>query len=105
MKYKVIAVESDYEEVVTGTCELCMSTEYINRGFIILEDENGRKVDIPLWNYYGCGYYDEIYINNIVDFSAWLQEQDMNQLLMMNFIDWKNFLNYIKRDLISPFSL
>ena len=41
MKYKVIAVESDYEEVETGTCELCMSTEYINNGFLILEDENG----------------------------------------------------------------
>ena len=36
MKYKVIDVETDYEEVVTGTCELCMSTEYINRGSIIL---------------------------------------------------------------------
>lgn len=81
MKYKVIDVESDYEEVVTGTCELCMSTEYINHGFLILEDEKGVKFYIPLWNYYGCGYYDEIYINNIVDFSAWLQEQDIEPIV------------------------
>ena len=30
MKYKVIDVESDYEEVETGTCELCMGTAYID---------------------------------------------------------------------------
>lgn len=30
MKYKVIDVETDYEEVVTGTCELCMSQNILN---------------------------------------------------------------------------
>ena len=92
MKYKVIAVESDYEEVVTGTCELCMSTEYINHGFIILEDENGRKVDIPLWK-----YYDEIYINNIVDFSAWLQEQDIEPITDDEFYRLEELLELYKK--------
>ena len=96
MKYKVIAVESDYEEVVTGTCELCMSTEYINHGFIILEDENGRKVDIPLWKYYGWGYYDEIYINNIVGFSAWLQEQDIEPIVDDEFYRLEELLELYK---------
>lgn len=80
MKYKVIDVESDYEEVETGTCELCMGTAYIDCGYIILEDERGIDIDIPLSVYSGWGCYDELYIDNVVDFSAWLQEQDIEPL-------------------------
>lgn len=78
-------------------CELCMSTEYINHGFIILEDENGVKFYIPLWNYYGCGYYDEIYINNIVDFSAWLQEQDIEPITDDEFYRLEELLELYKK--------
>ena len=104
MKYKVIDVESDYEEVVTGTCELCMSTAYIDCGTLILADENGIEVYIPLFMSLGWGDYDELYIDNVVDFSAWYKNKILNQLLMINFIDLKNLLNYIKRD-NSPFCL
>ena len=97
MKYKVIDVETDYEEVVTGTCELCMSTEYINHGSIILEDENGTEVYIPLFNSLGWGYYDEIYINNIVDFSAWLQEQDIEPIVNDEFYRLEELLELYKK--------
>lgn len=80
MKYKVIAIESDYEEVETGTCELCMGTDYIDCGSVILEDENDDTLTIPLSISLGWGMYDELYIDNVVDFSAWLQEQDIEPL-------------------------
>lgn len=93
MKYKVIALESDYEEVETGTCELCMGTDYIDCGSLILEDENGQKVDIPLSFYCGWGMYDELYIDNVVDFSAWLQEQDIEPLQDGDFYRLETLIN------------
>jgi len=80
MKYKVIAIESEYREVETGTCELCMGTDYIDCGSVILEDENDDTLTIPLSISLGWGMYDELYIDNVVDFSAWLQEQDIEPL-------------------------
>lgn len=93
MKYKVIALESDYEEVETGTCELCMGTDYIDCGSIILEDENGQKVDIPLSIYCGWGMYDELYIDNVVNFSAWLAQQDIKPLIDGDFGRLETLIN------------
>ena len=99
MKYKVIDVESDYEEVVTGTCELCMSTACINVGQLIVEDENGTEVYIPLYQPLGWGDYDELYIDNIVDFSAWLQEQDIEPIVDDKFYRLEELLELYKKGL------
>ena len=97
MKYKVIDVESDYEEVVTGTCELCMSTACIDCGTLILEDENGFEVHIPLFMSLGWGDYDELYIDNVVDFSAWLQEQDIEPIVDDKFYRLEELLELYKK--------
>lgn len=99
MKYKVIDVETDYEEVVTGTCELCMSTACINVGQLILEDENGTEVYIPLFMSLGWGDYDELYIDNVVDFSAWLQEQDIEPIVDDKFYRLEELLELYKKGL------
>ena len=57
-----------------------MGTAYIDYGSIILEDENDDTLTIPLSISLGWGMYDELYIDNVVDFSAWLQEQDIEPL-------------------------
>lgn len=76
MKYKVIAYRSDYQKEQTGTCELCFGTAWVENGSITVEDKNGKETEIELtvWDW---GDYDTIYIDNVVNFSAWLQEREV----------------------------
>lgn len=79
MKYKVIDLHSNYQYVQTGTCDFCFGTAYVDEGSLVLEDENKNRFDIDLtvWDW---GDYDTIDIDNVVDFSAWLQTQDVEPL-------------------------
>lgn len=75
MKYKVVDYVSNVEEVEFGTCELCFHTGYAEQGHLVIEDELGKKEDIPLyqWDWGDCY---EIYIDNVVDFSHWLSQKN-----------------------------
>jgi hypothetical protein len=79
MKYKVIAYRSDYQKEQTGTCELCFGTAWVENGSITVEDETGKTTEIKLteWNW---DDYDTIYIDNVVNFSAWLQEREVETI-------------------------
>lgn len=79
MKYKVIDYVSDIQEKETGTCELCFGTAWVENGSITVEDENGTetKIDLTVWDW---GDYCTIYIDNVVKFSAWLQERDVEPI-------------------------
>lgn len=79
MKYKVIEYNSDVRKEQTGTCELCFGTAWVENGSITVEDENGKttKIDLTWWSW---GDYFTIYIDNVVDFSAWLQERDVEPI-------------------------
>lgn len=79
MKYKVIDYVSDVQEEQTGTCELCFGTAMVENGSITVEDENGKATEISL-TWWSWGDYDTIYIDNVVDFSAWLQERDVEPI-------------------------
>ena len=79
MKYKVIDVVSDVQEVEVGTCELCFSTTEADVGNLILEDENQTRVEVPL-SVYNYDHYSGLNLPNVVDFSAWLQEHDVPEL-------------------------
>ena len=88
MKYRIIDMVSDYQEVQTGTCELCFGTAYVDEGHIVLEDEKGKKyeVNITEWDW---GDYTSIEIDNIVDFNAWLINQDLtNEWFDKNLEGW-----------------
>ncbi|HGP9410551.1 TPA: hypothetical protein ACL7E7_001200 [Streptococcus pneumoniae] len=80
MKYKVTEYHSDFQEEQTGTCELCFSTAWVENGSITVEDENGTETEIYLtvWDW---GDYDTIYIDNVVNFSAWLQEREVDPII------------------------
>lgn len=73
---KVIDAGSDPEWVEYGTCDLCFSTGVADNPWLELEYPDGQTetVDIYYWDW---GDYNEAYVGNIVDFSAWLQEQDV----------------------------
>lgn len=79
MKYKVTEYNSYFKEEQTGTCDLCFSTAWVENGSITVEDENGNETKIKLtaWEW-GC--YSTIYIDNVVNFSAWLQEREVEPI-------------------------
>lgn len=76
MKYKVTGYHSDFQKETTGTCELCFGTAWVENGSITVEDKNGKQTEIKL-TYWDWGDYDTIYIENVVNFSAWLQEREV----------------------------
>lgn len=79
MRYKVVDYYSEMNEHQTGTCDLCFGTAEVDDGIITLEDENAIKYEIPLtiWDW---GDYETLYIDNVIKFSAWLQEQDVEPI-------------------------
>lgn len=79
MKYKVTEYQSDIQEEHTGTCELCFGTALVENGSITVEDENGIETEIDL-TWWSWGDYFTIYIDNVVNFSAWLQERDVEPI-------------------------
>lgn len=79
MRYKVIDYYSEMNEHQTGTCDLCFGTADVDDDIITLEDENAIKYEIPLtvWDW---GDYETLYIDNIIKFTAWLKEQDVEPI-------------------------
>ena len=91
MKYKVIAYHSDIQEEVVGTCDFCMGTEDVENGYITVEDETGKTTNIEL-TYWYWSIYDTIYIENVVNFSAWLQEREVKEIRKGAEFEWLNSL-------------
>lgn len=91
MKYKVIAYRSDYQKEQTGTCELCFGTAWVENGSVTVEDKNGKQTEIKL-TYWDWGDYDTIYIDNVVNFSAWLQEREVKEIRKGAEFKWLNSL-------------
>lgn len=85
MKYKVIDYVSDVQEEQTGTCEVCFGTAMVENGSITVEDENGKTTNIDL-TWWSWGDFFTIYIDNVVDFSAWLQKRDVEPIDVVD--DW-----------------
>lgn len=79
MKYKVTEYNSDFQEEQTGTCDLCFGTAWVENGSITVKDENGieTKIELTEWEW---GDYFTIYIDKVVNFSAWLQKRDVEPI-------------------------
>ncbi|MGC6552006.1 hypothetical protein ACPC58_01845 [Streptococcus sp. VTCC 12905] len=73
---KVIDVGSNPEETQFGTCELCFSYGVADNPYMVLEFPDGTQVTYETyhWDWGDCFEYR---VANIVDFSAWLSEQDL----------------------------
>ena len=87
MKYKVIDYVSDMQEEQTGTCEVCFGTAMVENGSITVEDQNAKTTEISL-TWWSWGDYFTIYIDNVVEFSAWLQERDVEPIDDVNEWSW-----------------
>ena len=74
---KVIDVGSNPEETQFGTCELCFSYGVADNPYMVLEFPDGTQVTLDIY-YWGWGDCFESTVDNVVDFSAWLSEQELS---------------------------
>ena len=74
---KVFDIGSNPEETQFGTCELCFSFGVADNPYMVLEFPDGTQVkcDTYLRNW---GDYFESTVDNVVDFSTWLSEQELS---------------------------
>jgi hypothetical protein len=75
---KVIDIGSNPEEEVEfGTCELCFRYGMADNPYMVLEFPDGTQVTHDTY-YRDWGDYFEFTVDNVVDFSAWLSEQELS---------------------------
>ena len=81
MKYKLIDIKQETEEVEFGTCELCMYICDLTTEHYVFEDENGKIITIEggCWNWgdYINYAYPDI---NILDFAAYISTLDIKDI-------------------------
>lgn len=74
---KVIDVGSNPKETQFGTCELCFSYGTADNPYMVLEFPDGTQVKHETY-YWSWGDYFKYSVNNVIDFSAWLSEQELS---------------------------
>ena len=74
---KVIDIGSNPEETQFGTCELCFSYGVADNPYMVLEFPDGTQVKCETYHW-SWGDYFEFTVKNVVDFSAWLSEQELS---------------------------
>lgn len=74
---KVIDIGSNPEEVEFGTCEVCFSYGTADNPYMVLEFPDGTQVTVKTY-YWDWGDYFETTVDNVVNFSAWLSEQELS---------------------------
>lgn len=76
---KVIDIGSNPEETQFGTRELCFSYGVADNPYMVLEFPDGTQVTLKTY-YWDWGDYCEVKVGNVVDFSAWLSEQELSDV-------------------------
>ena len=74
---KVIDIGSNPKGTMFGTCELCFSYGVADNPYMVLEFPDGTQVTLETY-YWDWGDYFESSVDNVVDFSAWLSEQELS---------------------------
>ena len=74
---KVIGIGSKPEETQFGTCELCFSFGVADNPYMVLEFPDGAQVTVETY-YWDWGDCFETTVGNVIDFSAWLSEQELS---------------------------
>ena len=97
---KVIDVGSNPEETQFGTCELCFSFGVADNPYMVLEFTDGTQVTVETYHW-DWGDYFETTVANVVDFSAWLSEQELSEERVKAL---KNGGNYTLTELINEYN-
>lgn len=83
MRYKIINYVSEWRDIVVyETKEITFETEEYDDGYLVLKDENGQLLHVNLLMFneeksIDHDVYDNIVIDNVVNFTAWLSQQDL----------------------------
>ena len=88
---KVIDVGGNPEETQFGTCEVGLSYGTADNPYMILEFPDGTQVKHETY-YWDWGDYFETTVANVVDFSAWLSEQELSDEYVEELKDKKHVL-------------
>lgn len=73
MKIHLVDVQTEYEDVDVGTCELCFGTyETEEQTTFIFKLSNGKEIAIEGWWYEYWTYVTVPHINNLIHFAEWL---------------------------------
>ena len=74
---KVIEVGTEPEEVedITREC-FSLSDSLVNNPYMVLEFPDGTQIKQETY-YWGWGDYWEFSVDNVIDFSTWLSEEDL----------------------------
>lgn len=75
MKLKLVDYKTKLTKVQTGTCELCYGTMTASQPLFVFQNESGVQVEVAGY-YWDWGDYDEVYLDNVIDFAAWVAIQD-----------------------------
>lgn len=72
-----VEVEEE-EDVTTGTCELCMSTQTMRYEYLLFETDCGKtyQVENGMWDY--GDYFQLWHIDNVAAFADWLEHHKLN---------------------------
>lgn len=83
MHYQIVDYVSKWRDIVVyETQEITFETEEYDNGYLVLEDENGQLLQVNLLIFnpnksIDFDVYDNIVIDNVVNFTAWLSQQEL----------------------------
>lgn len=83
IKLKLIDVKLDIDTDATfGTCELCMSYGHtVEQPTYIFEDVATSDIHIIDGYWWSWGDYDDITVDNVIDFADWISQQDFEDIM------------------------
>lgn len=78
IKLKLIDVKLDIDTDATfGTCEYCMSYGHtVEQPTYIFEDVATKETHVIDGYWWSWGDYDDITVDNVIDFADWISQQD-----------------------------
>jgi len=81
MKYKLIDIETETEEVEFGTCELCMGIGDLTTESYVFEDEKGEKITVEggAWNWGDYMRFTCVDVN-VIDFAEYISGLDIKDI-------------------------
>ena len=81
IKIKLIDVKLDIDTDATfGTCELCMSYGHtVEQPTYYFEDVATGDIHVIDGYWWSWGDYDEITVDNVINFADWISQQDFEE--------------------------
>lgn len=92
MRWKVVDyIKGEPREVEMGTCDYCFGTAWESGDVMVLEDAHGKRVEVEMYMW-DWDDVTNLYIENVVDFSAWLTTHDVDDRATMNVYTLANLI-------------